>query len=130
MEHMFGSTVLVLGLLFCLLTTWSSATAPESFAGRLGLNIANAGGINEIRSQYAGFFMAVAIVCALSLAGMLSRQASFVVLATVFGGLIAGRFVSLAMNGGVEGYGRTIIALFAIDSIGFASAVASLVLDR
>jgi hypothetical protein len=130
MPPIFGTAVLVINVLFCLLTVWSSGTAPESFAVRLGLGIVNAGGINEVRAQYSGFFLAVAIVCTASLFGLLSRQTSFIVLSVVFGGLLAGRLVSLALNGGVVGYGPTILALCVIDSIGLALAVASFIFEN
>jgi hypothetical protein len=130
MPLVFGTAVLVINTLFFLLTTWSSATAPESFAAELGLGIVNAGGINEVRAQYSGFFLAAALVCTASLFGLLSRQTSFVILGAVFGGLFAGRLVSLALNGGVAGYGPTILALYAIDAIGLALAVAAYVLDN
>jgi Domain of unknown function (DUF4345) len=125
----FGTLVLVIAGLFCLLTTWSSGAAPARFARRLGLAIADAGGYNEIRAQYAGFFLAVAGVCAASLAGAVPRQAAFIMLAVVFGGLIAGRLAGLALNGGLAGYSPTIRMLYAIDSIGFAAAIATLVLE-
>ena len=130
MPPVFGTAVLVINIVFFLLTTWSSATAPESFAAKLGLGIVNAGGINEVRAQYSGFFLAAALVCTASLFGLLSRQTSFVVLGAVFGGLLAGRLVSLALDGGVAGYGPTILALYAIDAIGLALAVAAYVLDN
>ena len=130
MPQAFGTAVLVINILFFLLTTWSSATAPESFAAKLGLGIVNAGGINEVRAQYSGFFLAAALVCTASLFGLLSRQTSFVVLGAVFGGLFAGRLVSIALDGGVTGYGPTILALCAIDAIGLALAVAACVLDN
>jgi hypothetical protein len=130
MPPVFGTAVLVINILFFLLTTWSSATAPEGFAAKLGLGIVNAGGINEVRAQYSGFFLAAALVCTASLFGLLSRQTSFVVLGAVFGGLFAGRLVSLALDGGVAGYGPTILALYAIDAIGLALAVAAYVLDN
>jgi hypothetical protein len=130
MGHIFGTLVLAIAALFCLLTTWSSATAPAEFAQRLGLALANAGGYNEIRAQYAGFFLAVAAVCGASLAGVISRQAAFVVLAVVFGGLILGRLASLALDGGIAGYGPTIRALCVIDAIGFALATAALAVDK
>jgi hypothetical protein len=126
----FGTFVLVIAGLFCLLTTWSSATAPGRFAERLGMTIANAGGANEVRAQYAGFFLAVAALCAASLAGAVARQTAFVVLAVVFGGLIAGRLVSLALDGGMAGYGPAIRALYAIDAVGFTLSIAALALDR
>ncbi len=130
MPPMFGTAVLAINVLFCLFTAWGSATAPETFAAKLGLGIINAGGINEIRAQYAGFFFAVAVVCTASLLGLLSRQASFVVMGAVYGGLLAGRIMSLALNAGVAGYGPTILALYVIDAIGLALAVASFVFDH
>jgi len=130
MPSMFGTAVLVINVLFCLLTVWTSAVDPEGFAAKLGLAIVNAGGVNEVRAQYSGFFLAVALVSTASLAGLLSRRSSFVMMAAVFGGLLAGRLVSLAFNAGVAGYGPTILALYPIDAIGLALAVASLLLDR
>jgi len=126
MGQLFGTTVLVAGTFFFLLTTWSSGTAPQQFAARLGLAIANAGGVNEIRAQYAGFFLAAALVCVAALAGWLPRQAAFVMMTVIFGGLIAGRLLSLMIDGGLAGYGPTIRALYAIDAVGFALAVAAL----
>jgi hypothetical protein len=128
--HRFGTFILIVAALFCLLTTWSSGAAPAKFAQRLGLAIVNAGGTNEIRAQYAGFFFASAIVCVFALAGALPRQAAFVVLAAIFGGLIAGRVTSFALNGGSAGYPPMIMTLYAIDSIGFAMALAGLAFDR
>ncbi|HEY4836026.1 MAG TPA: hypothetical protein VII07_15275 [Bradyrhizobium sp.] len=130
MPPIFGTAVLVINILFFLVTTWSSATAPESFAAKLGLGIVNTGGINEIRAQYSGFFLAAAAVCTASLFGQLSRQTSFVVLGAIYGGLLAGRLVSFALNAGVAGYSPTILALYVIDAIGLGLAVASLALDH
>ena len=130
MPQIFGSAVLTINILFFLLTTWSSATAPESFAAKLGLGIVSAGGINEVREQYSGFFLAVALVCTGSLFGLLSRQTSFVILGAVYGGLLAGRLVSLALNGGIAGYGPTILALYIIDAVGLALALVSLISDN
>src|SRR5450631_2727549 len=129
MSQVFGSVVLVMNVLFCVLTAWSSGSRPEDFASKLGLGIINAGGVNEIRAQYSGFFLAVGLVCIASLLGWITRRTSFVVVGAVFGGLLAGRLVSLVINGGVSGYGSTILALYAIDSTGFALAVTSFILD-
>jgi hypothetical protein len=130
MGHKFGTAVLVVAVLFCLLTTLSSAANPEAFARGLGLSISNAGGINEIRAQYAAFFLAVAIVCGLSLAAVLPRQMSFVLLSAIFGGLIFGRLVSLGLNGGFGGYSATIRSLYAIDAVGLALALTALLYDK
>jgi hypothetical protein len=126
----FGTIVLVVGGLFCLLTAWSSAAAPDQFAARLGLAISDAGGLNEIRSQYAGFFLAAAGLCAGALAGWLPRPSAFLVMIVIFGGLITGRAVSLVLDGGMAGYGPTIRALYAVDAIGLALAIAALVVHN
>jgi hypothetical protein len=128
--HRLGTFVLIIAALFCLLTAWTSGTAPAKFAERLGLSVANAGGKNEIRAQYAGFFFAAAIICMASLAGALSRQAAFVVLTVIFGGLIVGRVVSFVLDGGTAGYTPTILALYAIDSVGCALALAGFAFDK
>jgi hypothetical protein len=108
---------------------WRSGAEPEDFISMLGLGIVNTGGINEVRAQYSGFFLAVALVCMASLPGLIAWQTSFVCLGAVFGGLLAGRLVSLVLNGGIAGFGSTILALYAIDAIGFALAVASFILE-
>jgi hypothetical protein len=126
MGHLFGSLVLVAAALFSLATTWSSASAPRQFAERLGFAIANASGYNEVRAQYAGFFLAIAMVCGAALLGTLNRQTAFIVLATVFGGLIAGRLFSLGMDRRITAYSPTVQALYAIDAVGFALAVTAI----
>jgi hypothetical protein len=128
--HRLGTAILVAAALFFFFTAWSSGTAPVKFAERLGLTVANAAGTNEIRAQYAGFFFAAAIVCIVSLAGALSRQAAFVVLTMIFGGLIAGRAASYILDGGTAGYTPTIMGLYAIDSIGFACGLVGFAFDK
>ncbi len=127
MGQLFGTVVLAVGGLFFLLTTWSSASAPGQFAARLGLAITDAGGLNEIRAQYAGFFLAAALACGAALSGWLPRQAALLMMIVIFGGLIGGRLVSLALDGGISGYGPTIRALYIIDAVGLGLSVAALV---
>jgi hypothetical protein len=122
MRAILDSIFLAAAALFFLFTSLSSAVSPEKFAGSLGLAIANAGGVNEIRAQYAGFFLAAAIVCILALFGIVGRLTALTVPATIFGGLIAGRLASLGLNGGTEGFGPAILALYAIDGGGFVVA--------
>jgi hypothetical protein len=57
---------------------------------------------------------------------LLARQIALVVVAMIFGGLISGRLVSLAIDRGVAGYGATIRALLVIDAVGFLLALAAL----
>jgi hypothetical protein len=127
--HGFGALVLVAAAAFCLATAWRSFTAPEQFARQLGMTLSNAGGFNEIRAQYAGFFFAMACVCGAALRGLFARDYAFVVLATLFGGLIGGRLISLAINRGIGGYGPTILALYGVDTAGCGLALAALALD-
>ena len=129
MRQSFGTFVLTLASLFGILTAWLAAMRPGNFAARLGLAISNAGGVNEVRAQYAGFFLAVSLVCIATLFGGLSRQTAFIVLIVVFAGLISGRLVSLVLNHGTSGYPPTILALYAIDSIGLLLSLIALKLN-
>jgi hypothetical protein len=130
MGHTFGAIILAIAALFGLYTAWLSGVAPARFAEQLGLATTNAGGVSEIRAQYSGFFLAIAAVCAASLTGVAPRQAAFVVLIVVFGGLIGGRLVGLALNRGVTGFGPTIRALYAIDATVLALSLTAMAVDR
>jgi len=130
MGQTFGLGVLVAAAAFCLVTTWTAGVSPATFAERLGLAIANPGGRNEVRAQYAGCFFAVAVACMAGLAGAMPRGAAYIVLAVVFGGLIMGRIVSLGLDGGTTGYTQTIHTLFAIDAAGCGLATVALFVDR
>ena len=130
MRHHFGTFVLLLWAFFGLLTALAAGLQPVRFAQRLGLSIANSGGLNEIRAQYAGFFLACSIVCAAALAGWLPRYAAFLLLVVVFAGLVSGRLLSLAINHGTSGYPPAILALYGIDSVGLLLSVAALKLTQ
>src|SRR5260370_22856667 len=103
MANAFQTSVLTIATLFCLLTTWSSGTAPARFAERLGLAIANSGGYNEIRAQYAGFFLAGAVRCGASLAGVAPPQAPLFCLTVVFVRPHAGRLPRFSLDGRAPG---------------------------
>jgi hypothetical protein len=108
--------------LFFLYTAWSSATAPAHFAARLGLSLTGPGGVNEIRSQYAGFFLAAALLCVLAILSIVPGTSALTALLVIFGGLALGRVASLILNGGLDGFGPVIAALQVIDIAGFAAA--------
>jgi hypothetical protein len=130
MRHAFGTYVLVIASISGLLTAWLAGTHPSDFAQSLGLSIANSGGINEVRAQYAGFFLAVSLVCIASLAGAVPRPSAFLLLTVLFAGLIGGRLLSLALNHGTSGYPPAILALYAIDSLGLILSLSAFSLDR
>jgi hypothetical protein len=130
MASLFGTAVLIVTALFFISTTWSSFSNPKQFGERLGFTIPGADGLNEIRAQYSGFFLAAALCGALALGGLIPRNTAFVVNATIFGGLIAGRLVSLFLDGGIKKYGPLIRALFAIDALGFALSMIAFMLER
>lgn len=130
MASKFGSTILVVAILFFLLTTVSAGLRPERFAERLGMKIVNAGGTNEVYAQYAGFFLAAAIVCLIAVLGQIPRAAAYILLVAIFGGLLAGRAFSLIANGGMAGFTPTIVSLYAIDTIGLLVAGAAYAFDR
>ena len=126
---LFPTIVLAFGVLFAGYTAWIGLSAPRGFASRLGLTTVGRDGLNEVRAQYGGFFLAVAVVGALALAGLLPRLAGLVLYAAVFGGLIFGRLASLGLDRGAGPHNPTIRALFVIDSVGFAASLAALALE-
>lgn len=126
----FGTSVLVIVGLFSLLTAWNSGFAPHQFARRLGLMVTNADGYNEIRAQYAGFFLVTGAMCIAALSGFAARRPVLILLAVLFGGLLTGRLASLVLNRGFAGYGPTILALYVIDAAGFALTAIAVFLDR
>ena len=130
MRNRFNKFVLLLTAFFCLSTAVSSGIAPQQFAARLGLAISGASGYNEIRAHYAGFFLVLGATCVAALLGHVSRRSAYIVLAVLFGGLIAGRVGSLAINRGFEGYTSTIRVLFAIDATGLLLSLAAIALNR
>jgi hypothetical protein len=83
-------------------------------------------GRNEVRGQYGGFFAAVALCGAMALAGVIAPIAALAVYVVLFGGLVFGRFLSLAVDRSGDRYSPMIIALFCIDSAGLALALAAL----
>jgi hypothetical protein len=130
MRIAFGTAFLLASALFTAWTSWISLAAPDKFGKSLGYTLAGVDGRNEIRAQYGGFFLAVTIASILAVLEIIPRQAGFLVNAIVFGGLIAGRIVSLAFDGGMDGYGAVIRALFWIDATGFILSIAALFLTR
>ena len=129
MRHWFSTFVLMLAALFCFFTAATSGIAPSEFAGRLGLATLGTSGYNAIRAQYAGFFLATGAICVTALLGLVSRRSALIVLAVLFGGLIAGRIGSLAINRGFAGYTSTILVLYLIDASGFILALAAIAFD-
>ena len=127
MASLFATLVLGISALGALFTAGSGILEPRVFAERLGLTVANPGGDNEVRAQYGGFFLAVAVFCAASLAGVVPPRTALAVLAVLVSGLVAGRILSLFLNRGTAGYGFAVRALCAIDAAGFALSVGALV---
>jgi hypothetical protein len=130
MRTAFLPMVLMASALFTAWTGFSSLTAPTEFGKQIGYSVAGMDGRNEVRAQYGGFFLAVTLASVLALTGVVPRQAGFLVNAVVFGGLIAGRLASLAIDGGLGGYGPVIRALFVIDTTGFTLSIIAFFMDR
>lgn len=130
MRTVFGTGVLMIVTGFFAWTSWMSFRFSRQFGERLGLVIRGFDGLNEIRAQYGGFFLAAALINALALLGTCSRQTSFVVNAVVFGGLITGRVASLVIDGGLNGYSGVIRGLFFIDTLGFTMTTVAYLLER
>lgn len=127
MGQMFGSVTLVIGAVFFLVSAVAAGAAPERFVAQLGLQTASASGRNEVRAQYAGIFLMIALTCTAALLGYAPRAAAFIVLIVALGGCTLGRLTSLIADRGFGGYSTVIRALFAINSLGFLAATAGLV---
>jgi hypothetical protein len=126
----FVTTFLVISALFSTLTGYSGLAAPVRFSQLLGYMLTGFDGRNEVRAQYGGFFLAIAAAVILALAGKVPRQAALILNAVLFGGLIAGRVLSLVIDGGMHEYGRYIQILFLIDATGFSLSLIALYLNR
>jgi hypothetical protein len=126
MEMSIGATLLGFSTLLCVGTTLGAFAKPVEFAEYLGLNVANAGGVNEIRSQYAGFFLMVGLAFAAALGGWLPRVAGYFLAFVVFGGLFVGRVSSVLLNRGMKGYPPVVCGLVLIDFVGCAMSAAAL----
>lgn len=122
----FATALLVIEAGFAAYTSWLSFSRPAAFAGMLGLELPGSSGVNEIRSQYGGFFLAMALVQAAALAGMLPLATGLVVGTMTFGGLALGRIWSCLQDRGTGRYTPTIRALVLLDPLGFLLSAAAL----
>jgi hypothetical protein len=104
--------------------------APASLGASLGYMLVGTDGLNEVRAQYGGFFLAIATLCGLAVLRSRWREPALVLLAVTFGGILFGRITSIAIDGGVSAYGPVIHALVLIDLIGMLAAGAALALSR
>jgi hypothetical protein len=75
MKLAFVIGILVVFAVFAVLTSTVSMVAPERFAKPLGFVLSGPDGHNELRAQYGGFFLAVAVASVLALVGKIPRQA-------------------------------------------------------
>jgi hypothetical protein len=129
MTHPLSTIYLALAALFFLGTGALALAQPQRFAAALDLATVRAGGLNEVRAQYGGFFVVLGVACALATLGIVERRLALGVAAITFGGIIAGRLVGLGIDRGVAGYGPTVRRLFLVDATGCALAVAALLLE-
>ena len=111
---------------FALFTSWLSLSRPAAFAAMLGLALPDASGVNEVRSQYGGFFLAMAIVQAMALAGTVTLETGLIVGAMTFGGLALGRLWSVLRDREFAAYTPTIRLLIFLDPLGFLLSLAAL----
>jgi hypothetical protein len=100
--------------------------APEALGAGLGYGIPGPNALNEVRAQYGGFFLAIALTCVLALWGVVSRQTGLVLLAVTFGGILFGRLVSAGIDGGFSAYSPTIRMLFVVDAVGLVASAYAL----
>lgn len=124
--------VIVLSLfgLLALTIGMRGLISPASLAASLGYALSGVDGLNEVRAQYGGFFVAVATVCALAIFRPGWREPALVVLVVTFGGILLGRIASVAIDGGFGSYGSVIKSLFVVDLVGLLAAASALVVQR
>jgi len=129
MTHPFSTIYLAVTALFFVGSGAYALARPLSFAGALDLSTLRAGGLNEVRAQYGGFFLVLGITCGLAMLGVVDRRFGLGAAAITLGGVAGGRLFGLAIDRGVTGYGLGIRSLVLVDSAGCALAVAALMLD-
>lgn len=118
-----STAVLAVSGLVALAIAARALAMPAALGTGLGFGVGGADALNEIRGQYGGFFLAVALACGLALFRVIPRQAALIVLAVTFGGILLGRLVSVAVDGGFGAYSPTIRALYVVDAIGLAASL-------
>lgn len=118
-----ANAVLTFAGLLALAIGFRAMLAPEALGAAIGYGLPGPDALNEVRAQYGGFFLAVALVCGLALFGVAPKSAALILLAATFGGILLGRLVSTGLDGGFAAYGATIKALFVVDFVGAAAAI-------
>jgi len=129
MTHPFSTIYLAVTGIFFAGSGVYSLSKPLNFAAALDLSILRAGGSNEVRAQYGGFFLVLGVTCCLAMLGVVDRRFGLGAAAVTLGGVAGGRLLGLAIDRGVTGYGPGIRSLLLVDSAGCALAVAALMLD-
>jgi Domain of unknown function (DUF4345) len=129
MPHPFSMIYLAVTAIFFAGSGVYALSKPLSFAAALDLSTLRAGGVNEVRAQYGGFFLVLGVTCALAMLGIVDRRFGLGAAAITLGGVAGGRWLGLIVDRGVVGYGAGIRSLFLVDSAGCALAVAALMFD-
>ena len=117
-----ANAVLTFAGLLALAIGVRAMLAPEALGAAIGYGLPGPDALNEVRAQYGGFFLAIALVCGLALFGVAPKSAALTLLIATFGGIFFGRIVAAGIDGGIGAYGPTIKALFVVDLVGAAAA--------
>jgi hypothetical protein len=118
-----STTILTLSGLLALAIGVRGLLAPGALGAGLGFGIPGVDALNEVRAQYGGFFLTVAVVSGLAVFNLIPRQAALILLAATFGGVLLGRLFSLTVDAGLGGFSPTIRALYVIDAVGLSAAL-------
>lgn len=116
---MFAKIVLILGAVMSAYIGVNALGSPGTVLTDFGVVVPGADGRNEIRGQYGGFFIVLAIVMALSVIGKLPERFGLGVFLMTVGGVLLGRIASLILEGPsiFSSYSTNIQALHAVDTI-------------
>ena len=98
-RHPLVAITLVLGLVLGLGIGLRAISAPEALMAGFGTVLGSTDATNEVRAQYGGFYLALGLVCGLGLRRRADPRLGLVALLMTVGGVLAGRIVSIAIDG-------------------------------
>jgi hypothetical protein len=127
--NLFADAVCAIEAFFFAYTGWLGFAQPRALSDRLGLQPSGAAGLNEVRSQYGGFYGALAIVQAAGLLGWLPMTAALGAGLLAFGGLMLGRLASVVVDGSLRKYTPTLKWLTFLDPLGFFLTLSALAVE-
>ncbi|MEO1554735.1 MAG: DUF4345 family protein [Pseudomonadota bacterium] len=121
---LYQRSVMVVTLLIALWIGLLALSAPEQLLEAMQMASKGPAGLNEVRGQYGGFFLALAVFLGLGIAGQVRPAAVLTVLLVLYGGVFSGRVIHLALDN-FSDFPDYPMAMKAIHFVDFAGLIAS-----